>query len=168
MGRFHNRNSISEKMMSRVHHSAGSIVTGPGYRSASEACNKSINKTASRIRTTYGEAGHGTSESHAIAIPSTMGPPDRCRDIQRHMIVVCTTVPSTGVGINQNIARLQDPVRDYVPPADVLFQPTVANATGRQRLDRPMRCKSMLCPIKEYARSRRQSAPAKPEPLASE
>ena len=44
-----------------------------------------------------------------MAIPSTM---DRLTvaDIQRHMIVVCTTVPSTGVGINKNIARMQGPV----------------------------------------------------------
>ena len=58
-------------------------------------------------------------------------------DIQRHMIVVCTTVPSTGVGINQNIARLQGSVCDYVATRniDVLFRPTVeVNATGRQRL----------------------------------
>lgn len=60
-----------------------------------------------------------------MAIPSTM---DRLTvaDIQRHMIVVCTTVPSTGVGINQNIARLQGPVCNYVATRniDVLFRPT--------------------------------------------
>ena len=57
-------------------------------------------------------------------------------DIQRHMIVVCTTVPSTGVGINQNIARLQGSVCDYVATRniDVLFSqpwklmPRAANA----------------------------------------
>ena len=53
------------------------------------------------------------------------------------MIVVRAAIPSTGVGINQNIARLQGSVCDYVATRniDVLFRPTVeVNATGRQRL----------------------------------
>ena len=86
---------------------------------ASEACNISINKTASRDTYYDGEFfGHGASESHAVAVPATMDSLT-VADIQRHMIVVRAAIPSTGVGINQNIARLQGSVCDYVATRNI-------------------------------------------------